>query len=90
MLRANLHGANLTSANLQGANLTSANLQGAKFGTSRVVGSVTNLAGADLRTAMGLTQKQLDEACGDEETKLPLLPEGLTIKPCPDETDKSD
>jgi hypothetical protein len=32
-----------------------------------------------LSTASGLTQDQLDDACGDEATK---LPSGLTIRPC--------
>ena len=59
-----------------------------KFGVGLGVGPpVTNLAGADLSGATGLTQKQLDQACGDKETK---LPEGLTIKPCPDEIEKPD
>jgi len=33
--------------------------------------------------AGSLTQEQLDEACGDEKTK---LPPGLSIKPCPDDS----
>ena len=37
--------------------------------------------------AKDLIQEQLDNACGDDETK---LPEGLTIKPCTDETEKPD
>ena len=40
----------------------------------------TDLAGADLREVQSLTPQQLDEACGDAETK---LPEGLTIRLCP-------
>jgi Pentapeptide repeats (8 copies) len=64
---ANLNGADLSGANLGGADLLGANLLGAR------------LDGADLRGADGLTQNQLDKACG-EDTK---LPSGLTIKPCP-------
>lgn len=38
-----------------------------------------DLRDADLTDAINLVQEQLDEACGDEKTK---LPEGLTIPPC--------
>jgi hypothetical protein len=65
---ANLLGANLNSANLSGANLRDADLSGA------------NLSRADLSRAHFLTQTQLDEACGDANTK---LPESLKPpKPC--------
>ncbi len=74
-------------ADLIRANLQSANLQGAKFRGLFGFVPVTNFAGADLTGARGLTQQQLDEACGDEETK---LPPDLTIEPCPDETEKSE
>ena len=41
---------------------------------------VTQRSGANLLGARGLTQTQLDEACGDANTK---LPEGFTpLKPC--------
>ena len=60
--------ANLSNADLTGARLTKANLSG------------TDLSGANLLGARGLTQTQLDEACGDANTK---LPEGFTpLKPC--------
>lgn len=97
LIFANLQGADLAGANLQGADLISANLQGARLDLANLEGAkfrglfgfvpVTNFAGADLTGARGLTQQQLDEACGDGETK---LPPGLTIEPCPDETKKSD
>ena len=43
-----------------------------------------DLAGADLSraylaSAQGLTQFQLNDACGDEKTR---LPEWLTLRPC--------
>ena len=38
------------------------------------------ITGADLSLARGLTQAQLDAACGDEMTR---LPPGLEIKECP-------
>ena len=63
-----LSNANLSRATLTNANLTNANLSGA------------DLSSADLSNAKNLTQMQVDEACGDANTK---LPEGLTLKPCP-------
>ena len=75
LLGADLQGAHLSDANLQGANLSFANLQGAEL--FRAI-----LQGANLTRATGLTQDQLDRACGDNETKLPKKPEGLTIKLC--------
>ncbi|MEJ2719482.1 MAG: pentapeptide repeat-containing protein, partial [Deltaproteobacteria bacterium] len=75
---ANLQGANLQfsyfgRADLEGVNLQGANLEYATFWKA-------SLRGADLRDVKNLTQEQLDQACGDEKTK---LPEGLTIKKCP-------
>ncbi len=64
--------ADLTGANLGKANLTNADLTGAKL-------SITSIKGTDLSTAKGLTQAQLDRACGDDETKLPA---GLIVKFC--------
>jgi uncharacterized protein YjbI with pentapeptide repeats len=63
-----LIGADLGSARLHGANLAGAILRGAK------------LYNAKLRTVIGLTQEQLDQACGNHSTE---LPPGLTIAPCP-------
>jgi uncharacterized protein YjbI with pentapeptide repeats len=56
--------ADLTGANLGHADLTRADFTGAKL-------SITSIKGADLSTAKGLTQAQLDRACGDADTKLP-------------------
>jgi uncharacterized protein YjbI with pentapeptide repeats len=78
---ANLSGAHLSGANLSGANLSGADLSGAKLGKANLSGadlSYANLNGADLSDAKNLTQTQLDEACGDANTKL----QGLTLKPC--------
>ena len=76
--RANLGGAYLQGANLTGANLQKANLSGADF-------QGANLRGAKLTEAEHLTQQQLDEACGNKETR---LPEGLTIETCLEEEDQ--
>ncbi len=72
LLRADLGGADLREAHLDEANFNTAYLSGADLGGAY-------LSGADLRGARELYQEQLDEACGDDETK---LPEGLTIPHC--------
>jgi uncharacterized protein YjbI with pentapeptide repeats len=70
---ANLSSADLYQANLNNAELSYANLSGARLYQA-------NLSGADLSRALNLTQTQLDEGCGNSNTK---LPEGLTLKPWP-------
>jgi uncharacterized protein YjbI with pentapeptide repeats len=89
---ANLSGADLSGTNLSGAKLIGADLAGAylggvteldagmkDIGQGRILNGA-NLSGADLDFAKNLTQTQLDQACGNADTK---LPENLTIKPCP-------
>ncbi len=73
---ANLQGANLLEANLQGAYLFGANLQGANL-------TVANLIFANLTKANGLTREQLDEACGNDKTKLPDDLADYQMKACP-------
>ncbi len=83
---ANLEGAYLWMANLQEANLKGANLQGANLWRANLQGAdllLANLEGATLIRAKDLTQKQLDEACGDAKTK---LPPNLSVKRCPKES----
>ncbi len=88
----NLSGANLSVANLFGArfnrcdfaraNLSDATAVGAYFGSSNMAGadlSNTNLSGANLARTRGLTQSQLNRACGDHSTR---LPKGKTIPRC--------
>ena len=65
-------GADLTNANFVGAYLDGANFSGATL-------NGTNLAGASLERATGLTQGRLNQACGDEATR---LPPGLRIPHC--------
>jgi uncharacterized protein YjbI with pentapeptide repeats len=82
LIVADLHGANLSSANLSSANLSSADLRGANLRSANLSSanlSSADLRGAELSYARNLTQSQLDEACGNANTK---LPEGLTLKPC--------
>jgi uncharacterized protein YjbI with pentapeptide repeats len=86
--RANLSRADLSDANLRSADLSDANLRGADLSGANLSRADlryadlrhANLSGADLSGARKLTQMQLDQACGDANTKLPA---GLTIKPCP-------
>ncbi len=61
--RANLEGAYLCMANLRQANLQGANLWRANLQVAILEGVI--LEGATLIRAKDLTQKQLDEACGD-------------------------
>jgi uncharacterized protein YjbI with pentapeptide repeats len=82
---ANLSGVNFSYSNLSRARLTGANLQGANLTRSYLY--LTQLGGADLSRTTGLTQAQVDIACGTPDTKLPA---GLTPPqswPCTDEGD---
>ncbi|WP_019961912.1 pentapeptide repeat-containing protein [Woodsholea maritima] len=79
---ANLFGARFTNANFRNANLDGANLVGAYFGGADFTGAHfvgANLSGAEMGAAHGLTQTQLNSACGDSSTELPA---GLHITPC--------
>ncbi|HEY0281489.1 MAG TPA: pentapeptide repeat-containing protein [Rhizomicrobium sp.] len=69
--------ATFRGADLSGANLAHAKLDGADFTGARL--TITSIKGADLSHAKGLTQSQLDAACGDAETKAPA---GLQVKTC--------
>lgn len=69
---ANFSGADLTNASFVGAYLEGANLSGAKL-------TGTNFSGAEMNHVFGLTQGQLNGACGDSATQ---LPRGLRIRPC--------
>jgi uncharacterized protein YjbI with pentapeptide repeats len=90
--RTNFHGANMSLANLFGGrfssadfsdvNLSGAALVGGYFGGARFGGAVltgANISGSDLSLATGLTQAQLNTACGDATTALPA---GLTVPAC--------
>lgn len=93
MLGVWIEGADFTGANLTGADMTEidmadkarfreAVLHDADLRRSNLAGMdfyKADLSGADLRYGKGLTQAQLDYACGDTRTR---LPEGLTIRPC--------
>ena len=76
------YGAVFSSANFSRADLTNASfvgayLEGASFAGANLTG--TNFSGAQLNRATGLTQTQLNRACGDEATTLPA---SLRIPAC--------
>lgn len=77
MSYADFSGASFRNADLAGANLSHAKLDGADFTGADL--SITSFKGTDLTGAKGLSQKQLDAACGDAETK---APQGLAVKTC--------
>ena len=89
---ANFDGANATlmcmsfadfrGTSFRGTQLAGANLAGAKMDGADMTGaltSATSFLGTDLRKAKGLTQTQLDVACGDARTR---LPRGLHVHIC--------
>jgi uncharacterized protein YjbI with pentapeptide repeats len=69
---ADFAGADMTNSTFVGAYLEGANLRGARL-------SGVNFAGAEMARAVGLSQAQLNAACGDEATQ---LPRGLRIPAC--------
>ena len=74
--------ANFTNTSFRGTELSGANLAGARMDGADLTGaktSITSFLGTDLTRVKGLTQKQLDVACGDATTK---LPPGLKIHTC--------
>jgi len=83
----NFSGARLDGADMRGANFTNAwlnwtwfsgaKLDGANFTGARMPGA--QLYGTDLSKAIGLTQDQIDKACGDASTK---MPPGLRVPAC--------
>ena len=73
---------NFTNTSFRGTDLSGANMAGAKMDGADLTGaktSITSFLGTDLRKVKGLTQKQLDLACSDKQT---LLPVGLKPRFC--------
>ena len=70
-------GAVFSGADLTHASFVGAYLQGASFTGAKLIG--TNFSGAEMSHARGLSQHQLEDACGDEAT---TLPRGLRIPRC--------
>ena len=78
----NLFGARFNRSDFSGANLQNATAVGTYFGASKLAGAKlegANFSGADLSLVLDLTQSQLNQACGDETTR---LPKGQTIPRC--------
>lgn len=78
----NAYGAVMSGANFAGADLTNATfvgayLEGANFSGAKLAGA--NFSGAEMGRAVGLTQAQLNAACGDASTE---LPRGLRLNAC--------
>jgi uncharacterized protein YjbI with pentapeptide repeats len=78
----NAYGAVFTGVSFAGANLTNASfvgtyLEGANFRGANLSG--VNFSGAEMDRAVGLTQGQLNAACGDDST---TLPHGLRLHSC--------
>jgi len=74
--------ANFSDASFRGADLSAANLAHARLDGADITGAVmdiTSLKGTDLTQVKGLTQKQLDQACGDSDTKVPA---GFRVHEC--------
>lgn len=79
---ANLYGARFTGASFRNTDLADATLVGGSFDGADFSGaslSRANLSGAEMSRARGLTQGQLDAACGDASTQ---LPSGLNVQHC--------
>ena len=77
MSYANFSNATFRGTDLSGANLAHADLDGADL--SGAIMTITSLKGTDLSKARGLTQGQLDAACGDADTRAPA---GLKVHVC--------
>ncbi len=91
LYQVNLQGATLKDTNLQGADLGRASLQGANLGRAKLQGAdldsadfqEANLSAANLTEAKNLTLEQVDEACGNDETRLPDYLSDYQMNPCP-------
>ncbi len=81
----NAFGVRADHADFTRVNFEDAVLVGGWFGGSRFDGARfanANVSGSDFSGATGLSQSQLDTACGDTETR---LPKGLSVIPCKSE-----
>ena len=81
---ARFDGADLIMAEFEDTHLFEARFKGADLRSSRFDGArffITRFEGANLESAKGLTQLQLNSACGDQHTR---LPDGFSIPMCGD------
>jgi uncharacterized protein YjbI with pentapeptide repeats len=70
MLSCDLSGAGMLESNLQYTNLENANLEGVQFNEDTLLNQ-TNLKGANLLLATGLSTSQLSQVLTDKKTQLP-------------------
>jgi len=80
---ANFYKSNLGRSDFTHADFSNAQFISTKFGDANVENANftgANLSGASMHKIMGLTQSQLDKACGSNDTHLPA---GFTLKTCP-------
>lgn len=78
----NLYGGRFTGASFVDADLSRTTLVGTYWGSadlSRANLDDANLSGAEMGRVRGLTQAQLETACGDAATQLPA---GLSVRAC--------
>lgn len=80
--KADLTNAVLRYANISRANFKDARLAGAELSHAFTLG--TDFSGTDLSAVRGLTQDQLDVACGDSKTRLPAKLKRPSSWPCAD------
>lgn len=79
---ANMFGGRFSSADFTDANIEHGGMIGGYYGGARFHGTGlagANISGSEMAGAIGLTQDQLNEACGDASTTLPA---GLTVPVC--------
>lgn len=80
--RSNFDRARMDNADLSGATLDGGQFTGVRFGFANMEKASlegANLSDADLTHVVGLTQDQLDQACGNMNTR---LPDGLNLGYC--------
>ncbi len=77
---ADLNGADLSYSNVARANFSEAQLENVDL--TRAYTYLTRIEGVDLSKTIGLTQEQLELACGDSHTELPNGLERPTSWPC--------
>jgi len=83
---------NFTKAKLDRGDFTGSNFSGAQFIFTKFGEAVVenadftgaDFSGAEMVEIVGLTQSQLDLACGSQETQ---LPEGYSMRVCPEKVD---
>jgi len=78
----NLYGGRFTGASFENADLSRAILVGGSFDGADFSGAnltEANISGAEMAKSRGLTQSQLNTACGDSYTQLPT---GLSVQQC--------